>query len=126
MRTILWAASQRGERGIAGLRLGQLQVRPDCMLCRRPFSEKERAAASPTGSRSAPRLPRTRCGQHPALGVVPVVTDLRGGRPLLHEGSHHRDHPQDRLVGREVIGEPRHGSDRHPCIAAERGWAEPA
>ena len=32
IRTIVWAASQRGERGIAALRVRQLQVRPDCML----------------------------------------------------------------------------------------------
>lgn len=40
---ILWAASQRGEKGIAGLRRPQLEVREDCVLCRRPFSDEDRA-----------------------------------------------------------------------------------
>jgi hypothetical protein len=41
---ILWAASQRGEKGIAGLRRRQLEVREDCLLCHRPFSVEDRAA----------------------------------------------------------------------------------
>lgn len=54
--TILWAVTQRGEHGIAGLRVRQLQVRPDCMLCRRPFTDEERAAA-PLLRRRGPRPP---------------------------------------------------------------------
>lgn len=41
---IIWAAAQRGERGIAQLRRQQLKVRSDCILCRRPFSDADRAA----------------------------------------------------------------------------------
>ena len=36
---IIWAAAQRGERGIADLARRQREVRSDCLLCRRPFGE---------------------------------------------------------------------------------------
>jgi hypothetical protein len=46
---IIWAAAQRVERGIASLARRQLIVRPDCLICRRPFTEsdRERPMASP-------------------------------------------------------------------------------
>lgn len=43
---IVRMASQRGERGLAALARRQLEVRPDCLLCRRPFTEADRAAES--------------------------------------------------------------------------------
>jgi hypothetical protein len=36
---IIWVAAQRGERGLAELAGHQRRVRPDCLLCRRPFQE---------------------------------------------------------------------------------------
>ena len=41
---IIWAAAQRGERGLAGLRRRQLEVREDCLLCHRPFSDADRGS----------------------------------------------------------------------------------
>jgi hypothetical protein len=43
---IIRAAAQRGEHGLATLARRQLLIRPDCLLCRRPFTEAEQAAAS--------------------------------------------------------------------------------
>lgn len=43
---IIWAASQRGELGLAALARRQLEVRSNCLLCRRPFTEADRPAAS--------------------------------------------------------------------------------
>jgi hypothetical protein len=42
---IIWAASQRGARGIAGLRRRQLERADACALCERPFTEEDRASA---------------------------------------------------------------------------------
>lgn len=43
---IIRAAAQCGERGLAALARRQLDVRPDCLLCRRPFTEADRGTAS--------------------------------------------------------------------------------
>ena len=40
---ILSTAADRGFKGIAGLRRRQLQVRGDCILCQRPFTDPDRA-----------------------------------------------------------------------------------
>lgn len=55
---VLWAASQRGELGVADLRRGQLQRRDDCLLCHRPFSDADREAglAALGPRRRGPRL----------------------------------------------------------------------
>ncbi len=53
---ILWAASQRGERGIADLRRRQLERRDDCLLCHRPFSDADRdSGLTPAGHRRRER-----------------------------------------------------------------------
>lgn len=52
----LWAASQRGERGIADVRRRQLERRDDCLLCHRPFSEANRESElTPAGRRRRER-----------------------------------------------------------------------
>lgn len=55
---IIWAASQRGELGIADLRRRQLERREDCILCHRPFSDDDREAglAALGPRRRRPRL----------------------------------------------------------------------
>lgn len=51
---IIWAAAQRGERGIAALAKHQLIVRVDCLLCRRAFTDADRAAVTPPAAWSQP------------------------------------------------------------------------
>lgn len=55
---IIWAASQRGEQGIADLRRRQLERREDCILCHRPFTDEDRVAglAALGPRRRRPRL----------------------------------------------------------------------
>lgn len=53
---ILWAASQRGERGVADLRQRQLERREHCLLCHRPFSDADRdSGLTPAGRRRRER-----------------------------------------------------------------------
>ena len=47
---IIWAAAQRGEQRIAGLRRHQPERRDDCVLCRRPFVDS--GALGPAGERA--------------------------------------------------------------------------
>ena len=54
---ILWAASQRGEKGIVGLRRRQLEIREDCLLCHRPFSVEDRAVGLRRCNKGVDRTP---------------------------------------------------------------------
>jgi len=54
---IIWAAAQRGARGIADLRRHQFEKADACALCERPFADEDRAASSARSERAA--RPRT-------------------------------------------------------------------
>lgn len=80
---VIRAAAERGERGLAGLAHRQLEVRDDCLLCRRPFTEMDRGGP-PDATRTG-GLPRTpaRSGRrasgdlrHPRSGAPRAVRDL--------------------------------------------------